>query len=340
MQCCAHCIGDRGLRKQIIPIYSEATGTCSYCGTDNESLVNPSALRNYFELLANIYSPSKEGKTLVEWFRGDWDMFTHPAMDNAHAKELLSDILDDGEIVRANFEPSELCHSTRLDVWGKLKNELMHQNRFFPQTKINEDNRLDGLLDHLLLDADEIITNWYRARIQKVEDIYSIDEMSAPPKHVASQGRANPAGIPYLYLASTPDTAVSEIRPHTGQFASVADFTISKELKILDLRNPRSTVSPFLLSDENEIALLRGDIEFLVHLGNELTKPVLPHAAAIDYIPSQYICEFIKKCGHHGVTYTSSVGEGVNLALFDPNNATPGTVTRYCVTRVSVEVEK
>ncbi|MES9816307.1 MAG: RES family NAD+ phosphorylase [Candidatus Thiodiazotropha sp.] len=267
-------------------------------------------------------------------------MFSHPIMDNAHAKELLSDIFDDGEIVRECFEPSELCHSTRLDEWGKLKNELMHKNRFFPQIKINDDDRLEELLKNLLLDSEEEIGTWYRACIQRSESIYPIEEMNAPPKRLASLGRANPPGIPYLYLASTPDTAISEIRPHTGEFATVADFTISQKLNIVDLRNPRRTVSPFLQKDEDEIALLRGDIEFLVHLGNELTRPVVPHAAAIDYIPSQYICEFIKKCGYHGVIYDSSVGSGVNIALFDPEVATPGTVNRYCVTRVSVEVEK
>ncbi len=163
--------------------------------------------------------------------------------------------------------------------------------------------------------------------------------MGAPPKELASQGRANPVGIPYLYLASTADTAVSEIRPHTGESASVADFTIPNSLGVIDLRNPRNTVSPFILNEEKKIASLRGDIEFLVHLGKELTRPILPHVAAIDYLPSQYLCEFIKKCKYHGVIYKSSVGEGVNLALFEPNLAQVGNVEQYRVSKVSVQIE-
>ncbi|WP_244510957.1 RES domain-containing protein [Mesorhizobium sp. LCM 4576] len=50
--------------------------------------------------------------------------------------------------------------------------------------------------------------------------------MGAPPKRRSSHGRANPAGIPYLYLGSLPETAAAEIRPHTGEVACVADFTI------------------------------------------------------------------------------------------------------------------
>jgi hypothetical protein len=82
---------------------------------------------------------------------------------------------------------------------------------------------------------------------------------------------------------------------------------------------------------------MRSDIPFLERLGDELTRPVLPQAAAIDYTPSQYLCEFIKKCGYKGVIYRSSVGEGMNLALFDPALATPGNITQHRVTRVSVD---
>ena len=44
-------------------------------------------------------------------------------------------------------------------------------------------------------------------------------------------------------------------------------------------------------------------------------------------------------CGYHGVLYESSVGEGVNLSLFDHNNATVFDVNYYHVVRVSVETE-
>ena len=75
-----------------------------------------------------------------------------------------------------------------------------YENRFFPQTEIDEE-RLRGLLSHLLLGSDELNQIWYRARLQSMTEPFLRDEMGAPPKHLASQGRANPAGIPYLYLA-------------------------------------------------------------------------------------------------------------------------------------------
>jgi hypothetical protein len=97
-------------------------------------------------------------------------------------------------------------------------------------------------------------------------------------------------------------------------------------------------VSPFLLEDAEDIGRMRSDLPFLERLGDELTRPVVPQSAAIDYIPSQYLCEFIKKCGYDGVIYRSSVSDGINLALFDPALAQFGHVTQYRVARVSVDV--
>ena len=58
----------------------------------------------------------------------------------------------------------------------------------------------------------------------------------------------------------------------------------------------------------------------------------------IDYVPSQYLCEFIKKCGWEGVIYWSSVSDGMNLALFKPALATPRIVRPYSIEKVTVDV--
>ena len=216
----------------------------------------------------------------------------------------------------------------------KLRDEMMHANRWFLDVAIDL-NRLRQLLDMLL--APALPKQWYRARIRTEDKIFTIDEMGAPPKRRSSHGRANPAGIPYLYLGSLPETAVAEIRPHTGELACVADFIIP-DIKVVDLRNPRKLVSPFILADASEIGQLRADLPFLERLGEELTRPVQPAGAAIDYIPSQYLCEFIKKSGFDGVIYRSSVSDGINLALFNPKQAVGRNVRLYHVAKVSVEV--
>jgi hypothetical protein len=285
-------------------------------------------------LVVNVYERADEGRPLAEWLKDDWQLFSHPAMDVAHTKELLAEILDDGEIVRASFIPSPSYRSEGLVQWETLRDEMMYRNRWFLDMSLDTD-RLRQLLDHL--PAIGLPRTWYRARIRVGEETYAIDKMGAPPNRIASHGRANPAGIPYLYLGSQPDTAVAEIRPHTGEVACVADFTIP-EIKVVDLRAPRKLVSPFFLEDSSAIGQLRADLPFLEQLGEELTRPVLPSGAAIDYIPSQYLCEFIKKSGFDGVVYRSSVSEGINLALFAPARAVGGAVALYQVTKVAVSV--
>lgn len=332
--CCPECFDDQGLRANIFPSLDPQRGKCSFCGTNDTLLVEPPQLANWFELLVNVYEPNDSGKSLVEWMKEDWALFSNPQMDVAHAKELLGEILDDGEIVRQPFAPSPSYISEGLAQWETLRDEMMYSNRWFLNVSIDQ-ARLRQLLDLLL--ATNLPNQWFRARIVGDDKAFSIGEMGAPPKRRASHGRANPAGIPYLYLGSKPETATAEIRPHTGEVACVADFTIPN-IRAVDLRHPRRLVSPFILTDASEIGQLRADLPFLERLGDELTRPVLPSGAAIDYIPSQYLCEFIKTRGFDGVVYRSSVSDGINLALFDPSKATGGNVRLFNVTKVSVEV--
>jgi hypothetical protein len=337
MKCCAECFGDTGLRKSIIPLWATETGRCSYCDSENVRIISPSGLAEYFELVISAYEPNADGKLLVDWFREDWGLFEHPRMDDPRVKDLLTDILDNAEIVQQPFVPAQDLSGDRLVQWEQLRDELMYRNRFFPAVNIDLD-RLEFLLSQLTIEGNAVPSLWYRARIQISDRPFVIAEMGAPPKRVASHGRANPAGIPYLYLGSTPEAAVCEIRPHTGEIACVADFRAPDGLKLVDLRRPKKLVSPFLLADAQSITKIRTDLPFLERLGDELTRPVVPQSAAIDYTPSQYVCEFIKKCGYQGVVYRSSVSNGINLALFDAASAQAGKVTQYRVARVSVDV--
>lgn len=338
MNCCAECFGDRHLRRSIIPERSTSTGRCSYCESDGVVLVEPKELADVFELLVSAYNPDCSGKLLIHWFREDWALFQHSRMDDSRAKDLLGEILDDGKITRQTFVPANDSTADHLREWENLRDELMYHNRYFPERAIDL-NRLEALFSLLELDVDELPTVWYRARIRPGDQPYTVDQMGAPPNRIASHGRPNPAGIPCLYLGSAHDTAISEIRPYPGEVACVADFTTPTILKLIDLRTPRKTVSPFMLADADAIGRMRNDLPFLERLGNELTRPVIPQSAAIDYTPSQYLCEFIKKCGYQGVIYRSSVSTGMNLALFDPSLATCGTIAQYRVIRVAVEIE-
>jgi hypothetical protein len=296
-------------------------------------------LRHYFETLISTYRVDPSGKHLAHLIREEWGIFKHPRMDNFRAKDLLAEILDDHDIVRQTFLPAPHSGADWLGSWQKLRDELMYQNRFFPDVDIDL-TFFEEILNGLVLEPYEVPSLWSRARIQNQDTPFSLHQMGAPPKRHASHGRANPAGIPYLYLGSKPLTAISEIRPHTGEIVCVLDFKLPDGLLLIDLRNARDSFSPFTFDDPDRIRRVRNALPFLERLGEDLTTPVLPQAAAIDYTPSQFLCEFIKKCGYDGVVYRSSVSDGINLALFDPAQAVSGTdVLSYKVTRVSVEAD-
>lgn len=331
MKCCGACFADRFLREEIEGLSTEE-GACETCGATNAKLVEAVDLGDRFELVCGIYDQDGSGKQLVDWLIDDWKLF---AIDRDRAMLLLGDILDDANRVRQTYVPSEMCTSDTLDVWEALRTELRTQNRFFPKTQFDK-NRVGGLLEYLRMPSDAVPPIWYRARIEE-GDIFAADKMGAPPARKASPGRANPVGIPYLYVGSGRDTAVREVRPHPGEILTIAEFTIENEVQLIDLRDPRSMITPFSMADEEDVAGVRGDIDFLERLGQELKTPVLPNAAAIDYIPSQYLCEFIKQIGYDGVVYESSVSDGINLALFDPLQALVGALSRVRIGGVDVE---
>lgn len=334
--CCAECFGDTHLRDNFFADPSVGVGTCGYCRTEETVLVRPTALREAFEVLVGVYEVVDDGLSLPEILRRDWALFTHPVMkDDAHAKELLADVLDNGDLFRKSFGPPSGYDTESLTKWDDLRAEMMHGNRWFLSKEIDYD-RLRYLFSLLIEDPSTLSDSWHRARIMNDDAAYPLDKMGAPPAPYAGHGRANPAGIPYLYLGSSPSTAVSEIRPHTGEAACVAEFTVP-ELKAVDLREPRERISPFGLEDEAVVQLL-ADIPFLERLGDELTRPVLPKSAPFEYVPSQHLCEFIKHCGYDGVIYRSSVSDGINIALFHPDVADGVAVRKYAVKQVEVHV--
>lgn len=334
MFCCPICIGDRHLSRQRIPALSTSKGKCDYCGSADQKLLEPSKLSSEFELVINIYEECGDGERLVRLLRNDWGLLAGGGISEADADRLLEAIAQGGSFKSKLYRPSEDCKTDSLAAWEQFKVELVHANRYFPKLSIDKE-RIEAYLPLLKAYPEDIPKVMYRARVQTGNEIFDIGQMGAPPLNLTTHGRANPAGIPYLYLASDEVTAISEVRPHTGETASVASFRIPEEIKLVDLRNPKQTISPFVL--EEEVSQLYGHVEFLVRLGEELTRPVLPSAAAYDYVPSQYLCEFIKNIGYQGVIYKSSVSDGMNVAVFDPNVPSPIEVKQRHITKVLVE---
>jgi hypothetical protein len=55
-----------------------------------------------------------------------------------------------------------------------------------------------------------------------------------PRAEKAREGRANAKGIPCLYVSTTKETAMSEVRPWVGALVSVAQFQVARPMTIVD----------------------------------------------------------------------------------------------------------
>ena len=267
------------------PVYLQGQ-TCDFCKAKEVATVSPIALSDWFEMVRDLYVPDPDGDTLVERFRKDWRLFDNPRMEDANVRHLLAEIFDDGEVVRKRYRPYNDAKWRNPREWEQLRDELMHENRWFLTSEIGLD-RLEGHLNSLLIPKPEffrITSHWYRSRIIRGDKRYSVDEMGAPPPNLSTHGRANPAGISYLYLSSQSETSIAEVRPHPGEQISVAEFSVLAG-RVLDLREPRKRVSPFLLENREDLEELLAVLPLLERLGEELSKPVLPASAAYEYTP-------------------------------------------------------
>jgi hypothetical protein len=139
--------------------------------------------------------------------------------------------------------------------------------------------------------------------------------MGVPPRIKATAGRANPAGIPYLYVAEKEVTAVSEIRPFLGAKVTIAQVKPKQTLRVIDLTRITPIDSPF---EHSDLSLQVEKNALLGILNRELSKPVSPTLAEIEYIPTQYLAEVILNANYDGIRYKSAMNEGgFNVVFFD-----------------------
>lgn len=331
--CCPVCFDDLWL-KDYIDRKSKAVGVCEHCGQENVKTVAPADLQPEFEKVLEAYSPKAFGKRLFELLQGDWLLFSNAISDPG---KLLSEIL--GTLADGFYEPRAIAGANAAAKnWTALREELKSSNRFFPVNAPNRD-KFTELINNLV--RSKIPDPLFRARTLKNETSFTSEQMGAPPSHLSGDGRANPVGIPYLYLAEDISTAINEVRPAKYDVVAIAKFHLAngRSPKLIDLSKPRSTISPFALQLES-IGDVRNSMEFLCLLGEELSTPTLPHRVNIDYLASQYLCELIKNIGYDGVMYESSQTGGLNITFFDPLMAEPEIdVKNYKVTGLDLSFE-
>ena len=147
---------------------------------------------------------------------------------------------------------------------------------------------------------------------------YLPDRMK-PLRDRATEGRANPKGIPVLYLATNRKTAMSEVRPWSGSLISCAQFRTKRHLRIVDLSIYHRR-GPILYFTEPDAS--RREEAVWTHIDNAFSEPTTDANDIADYVPTQVIAELFKNEGFDGIAYKSMFGKkGYNIVLFDPIDA-------------------
>jgi hypothetical protein len=335
MFCCPNCFTDKFLKKHI-NVNRFAIGKCSFCNSNDVSLVKTSSLLNFFEPLLDMYLEDKKGKLIDQLIQSDWDVFS--LEDLLIRQKLLTNITNNDKLFTVRYIPAQSKEKKNILQWEIFREELKHKNRFFPNDAPKIET-LEPFGKYLGKKIEKGAEFFYRARINLETESIDISRMGKPPEKKTSNGRANPIGIPYLYVASSIDTAIAEVRGYKGEFTTIAEFEMNNELELADLRNPKSTISPFEL-DEDELELIYKNLPFLELLGKELTKPIIPREANLEYLPSQYLSELLKHIGFHGIIYKSSVSQGNNYVIFDDYRLKITETFQYEITDVLTKSRK
>jgi hypothetical protein len=132
------------------------------------------------------------------------------------------------------------------------------------------------------------------------------------------EGRAHPRGIPCLYMASTRDTALAEVRPWLGAPISVSRLKMNRDLKVI-LCSVEHKKGSFLKLLDPSLSRVDG---IWIAIDQAFATPVSKEDETREYIPTQILAELFKSAGYDGLVYKSLLSaDGFNFALFDLNVA-------------------
>ena len=215
-----------------------------------------------------------------------------------------------------------------IKKWDEFVEEIKTKNRF--HTNIINKDILRKLLE-VCYKEYEPGKEFYRARIWTEGKGFKKKDMGAP-KEKASSGRINPEGISCLYLGDSLDVTLYEVRAGLYDFVTVGRFILKEKITVVNLA-AIDKLSPFLFEN---IELLAANLDHLGKIGEEISRPLRKHDSTLDYLPTQYISDYIKSIGYSGIQYKSTMSEkGMNFAIFNEKLLECDEVTSYDIKSLS-----
>lgn len=324
MNCCAECFSSPYL-KDIIN-RNGFKGNCDFCLSNDIFIYNTNELSLIFQNILDLYSINNEiGSKIELQIEIDFPdkIFSSKIVEERRSALLKSIIENDFESYSHLFENKVIFTFVNNSVGDELINPLqISWKKFADEIKSTNRFHIQNTLD---LDKLKILLNRYSKPIHKGKIFYrgristnvgyDIYNMGNPSSEKAKSGRANPTGISYLYLADQLETTLYETRASLLDYVSIGQFRLKEDIKVVNLRG--NLYDPILLAENEELEDFMIHLPFITKLEMELSKPNRRNDIELDYLPTQYLSEFIKSIGYDGVEYQSSLySEGYNLAIF------------------------
>lgn len=341
MICCSECFTDIELKPIIEGLGNK--GDCPTCGCTNTYLYDTDInfeLTDYFDELISIYKPvdllpnnypKADVKLLKDEMLINWNIFNNLNSNQIYnlitniCKEKYSqspNLFDSSVGIDKSNDEEYLKEKSllRTNKWSDFVNALKNENRF--HTNFFNTDILEMFCSYIRKPYKKGAT-FYRGRISSASG-FSKNEMGAPPHHLASAGRANSMGIRCLYLADDIDTTLREVRAGLFDYVSIGTFVLQEDIIVVDFK-AIDKISPFFDGiNSTQYAINR---EHLKKINNEMAKVLRRNDSQLDYVPTQYISDFIKSIVHNekfeyaGIEYNSTMNnnKGTNLAIFYPD---------------------
>lgn len=328
MLVCKECFSDVELRAYVDSNFTTIS-ECEVCHK-TEKLIDLLEFYPFFEDLLKLYEPAVDGIPVSNLIQNDWHIFN----DRTTADIILTEFLTVGNF---DFDTNTAVNYTseireRIAIWDRLKTSVKEKSRFFTS--------MDEFATYNYLSAGSKLSvgrKLYRSRItpdgqKKIKG----DKMGCPPKEFATAGRANPLGIPYLYLSDSAKTTYFEVRALYLDRISVGTFEIKKELNLVDFV---FDVNLFAMSQEENIPLEEIVIKkkIIDAISSDLSKPLRRYDSELEYVPTQLICEYCRDFAD-GICFESSLHKGGhNYVLFDPSNAKCIRVDSHEIKKIDID---
>lgn len=317
----------RGLNKK---------GDCGTCGKRNVYIydteeVNDDIIQAFDELL-DIYTPSSS--LPIEFPRNklnllENELFENWSIFNIERNKIYTLIVN---ICKDRYRENPAIFKEPVGILASEQEEYLMENSILKNYEwenfveaIKDENRFHTdyfnkeVLNSFLKYAGKTYKKgsiFYRARISDIEGL-AIKDMGAPPKELALDGRVNASGISCLYLSADSETTIHEIRAGTHDYVTIGHFILEEDIFVVNLVNLHQ-ISPFLTTPEIDFTKHAINRRHLEKIGVEIAKPLRRQDSPLDYIPTQYISDFIKSKGYQGIEYKSTMLEnGRNLAIFN-----------------------